>query len=98
MRTESETVGLLWARLHPLIPIVLIAGCAGSMGTMRPTPAATLVTDFDGSYRNTLLPAAECTQTLKLPSKRRSKSARPAQPILHDDTYWRQPCTSIQVS
>jgi hypothetical protein len=54
-RMKSETSGLLWvAQLHRFVPIIVIAGCAGSMGITRPTPAATLVTDFDGSYRNTI--------------------------------------------
>ena len=38
----------------PMVLLLLVAGCAGSMGTIRPNPVAPPVTAFDGSYRNTL--------------------------------------------
>jgi hypothetical protein len=54
--TKSRPVDLLWVRLYPFVVMVVIAGCAGSMGTMRPDPAATPpATGFDGSYRNTIV-------------------------------------------
>jgi hypothetical protein len=55
-RIKGETVDLLTARLYLFVPIMVVAGCAGSMGTMRPDPSLTPpATAFDGSYRNTLV-------------------------------------------
>jgi hypothetical protein len=42
-------------RLYPLMLITATAGCAGSMGTLRPdAPAAPPVTTFDGQYQTTI--------------------------------------------
>jgi hypothetical protein len=42
------------ARLFPVVLILMISGCAGSMGTIHADPATAPVTSFDGSYRSTL--------------------------------------------
>jgi hypothetical protein len=48
-------VNLLQAR-PPLLPLLLlVSGCAGPLGTLRPSPPPPVpVTTFDGSYRATL--------------------------------------------
>lgn len=41
-------------RLCPMVLMLLVAGCAGSMGTIHADPAPSSVTAFDGSYRSTI--------------------------------------------
>jgi hypothetical protein len=37
-----------------MVLVLMTAGCAGSMGTIRPDTSAAPVTAFDGSYRTTI--------------------------------------------
>jgi hypothetical protein len=46
---------MLQGRRYPMVLLLMMAGCAGSMGTIHSNAPTTSVTSFDGSYRTTIL-------------------------------------------
>ena len=63
--------------LFPMVLMLMVAGCAGSMGVIRPDSATASVTAFDGSYRNTISIAASATV-----AKGTSWCETPGQPVI----------------
>jgi hypothetical protein len=63
--------------LYPMVLMLMVAGCAGSMGVIRPDTATASVTAFDGSYRNTISIAASATV-----AKGTSWCETPGQPVI----------------
>ena len=61
--TRYRVAAMPQVRLCPMVLMLMIAGCAGSMGTMHSETAPAPVTSFDGSYRSTIriTSAAEAT-------------------------------------
>jgi hypothetical protein len=56
---------------------LMLAGCAGSMGTMHTDPVAVSVTSFDGSYRSTISITSSSDET-----KGTAWCVTPGQPII----------------
>jgi hypothetical protein len=52
--TTFQIADIALVRLCPMVLVLMIAGCAGSMGVIRPETATVPVMAFDGSYRNTV--------------------------------------------
>jgi hypothetical protein len=63
--------------LYPMVLMLTVAGCAGSMGVIRPEGAPVPVTAFDGSYRNTIGIAASAAV-----AKGTSWCDTPGQPVI----------------
>ena len=59
--TGYRIVDMPQVRLCPMVLLLIVAGCAGSMGTIRPDTAAAPITAFDGSYRNTISVTSSAT-------------------------------------
>ena len=53
-RARRAANDMSWVGLWPLVVVLMIAGCAGSVGTIHPDPVPVPVATFDGSYRSTL--------------------------------------------
>lgn len=64
-------------RLCPMILMLMIAGCAGSMGTIHTATVAAPVTAFDGSYQSTIRITTAAEET-----KGSSWCETPGQPII----------------
>jgi hypothetical protein len=52
--TKYQIADTAQVRLGAMVLVLTIAGCAGSMGVIRPEAATAPVVAFDGSYRNTI--------------------------------------------
>jgi hypothetical protein len=79
LTSNRVNIGLHLVRMCSLVLIAATAaGCAGSMGTIRPKPAGPPpVTAFDGSYSNTIIVIATARNATDAPA-----CQTPGQPII----------------
>lgn len=75
--TRYRIAGMPQVSLCPMVLMLMVAGCAGSMGVIRPDSATASVTAFDGSYRNTISIAASASV-----AKGISWCETPGQPVI----------------
>ena len=52
--TRSKITHMSQSRLCTMVVLLMMGGCAGSMGTIHSNPPPPPVTSFDGSYRSTI--------------------------------------------
>jgi hypothetical protein len=75
--TRYRIAAMRQATLCPMPLILLLAGCAGSMGTIHVDPATLPVTAFDGTYSDTIRVTSALDEV-----KGESWCVTPGQPII----------------